>query len=337
MSEKITQTKMMQVLDWAYDKSVQGIPGFDSAEELAKNYMKSDDLVACSNSLIRWQNAKTGTTGFISGLGGVITMPVAIPASIASLLYVQIRMVAAIAHMGGYDLRDDRVRSFVYVCLTGSAAKDIMKEAGINFGTRLTISMIKKIPGTVATKINQKVGFRLVTKFGSKGVINLGKMVPLVGGVIGGTFDSVSTNIVGNVARRTFIEQFSIENMVEDQKNSSTLSEEVVVEKVDYVAGQEKTGGSGDESEPLDEMDEKLVLNGFSPKLQKLWVKSVGPVSEYALNDEGVFRNLAKVVYVGLPVSMKSLVRETVFIDWCYEKRRIFTNENVMDDVSEGE
>lgn len=233
MSEKLTQTKMMQVLDWTYDKAIQGIPGFDSAQELAESYMKSNDLVACSNSLIRWQNAKTGTTGFVSGLGGVITMPVAIPASVASLLYVQIRMVAAIAHMGGYDLRDDRVRSFVYVCLTGSAAKDIIKEAGINIGTRLTISMIKKIPGTVTTRINQKVGFRLVTKFGSKGVINLGKMVPLVGGVIGGTFDSISTNIVGNVARKTFIEQATVEDVGKNQQHDATMSEDIIVEEND--------------------------------------------------------------------------------------------------------
>lgn len=31
-------------------------------------------------------------------------------------------------------------------------------------------------------------------------------MIPIVGGIIEGTFDSVSTNIVGNVARKTFIE-----------------------------------------------------------------------------------------------------------------------------------
>ncbi|EPH0759880.1 hypothetical protein L9F62_005202 [Klebsiella pneumoniae] len=35
---------------------------------------------------------------------------------------------------------------------------------------------------------------------------SLGKMIPLVGGVIGGTFDGVSTNLVGNIARKTFIE-----------------------------------------------------------------------------------------------------------------------------------
>lgn len=34
------------------------------------------------------------------------------------------------------------------------------------------MSMVKKIPGTVITKINQKIGFRFLTKFGSKGLIN---------------------------------------------------------------------------------------------------------------------------------------------------------------------
>lgn len=226
MSEKLTQSKMMQAIDWTYDKAIEGIPGFDSAQELAENYKKSDDLVACANSLIRWQNAKTGTTGFISGLGGVITMPVSIPASIASVLYVQIRMVAAIAYMGGYDVRDDRVRSLVYVCLTGSAANDIIKEAGINIGTRLSIGMIKKIPGSVLTKINQKVGFRLFTKFGSKGAVNLGKMVPLIGGVVGGAFDSISTNVVGNVARATFIESLSNEFDAEEEFPGETYEDE---------------------------------------------------------------------------------------------------------------
>lgn len=34
-------------------------------------------------------------------------------------------------------------------------------------------NVIKKIPGAVLTKINQKVGFRLFTKMGEKGDINI--------------------------------------------------------------------------------------------------------------------------------------------------------------------
>lgn len=92
-----------------------------------------------------------------------------------------------------------------YACLTGNAAKDILKDVGIVVGRKLTENAIKNISGKTITKINQAVGFRLFTKFGQKGAINFGKAVPLIGGIIGATFDSVTTNIVGNIARDTFI------------------------------------------------------------------------------------------------------------------------------------
>ncbi len=43
-----------------------------------------------------------------------------------------------------------------------------------------------------------------MTKFGTKGVINLGKMVPIVGGIVGGGVNLFSTNKIGNIARDTF-------------------------------------------------------------------------------------------------------------------------------------
>lgn len=206
MANDLTESKMMQVLDWAYDKAVNGVAGLDSASELAADYMsQGGSRIEQANSLIRWQNTKAATSGFISGLGGVITMPVAIPANIASVMYVQIRMIAAIAYMGGHNLKNDRVKSLVYACLTGNAAKDILKDVGIVVGKKMTESAIKNISGKTITAINQKVGFRLLTKFGEKGVVNLGKAVPLIGGIIGGTIDSMATNTIGNIARDTFL------------------------------------------------------------------------------------------------------------------------------------
>ncbi|MGL4749783.1 MAG: EcsC family protein [Shewanella sp.] len=206
MSNELSESKVMQALDWAYDKAINGVSGLDSASELADSYMKTNSSpVDMANSLIRWQNTKAGTSGFLSGLGGIITMPVTIPANIASVMYVQIRMIAAIAHIGGHDIKDDRVKTLVYACLTGNATKDIIKDAGIVIGTKLTTNAIKNISGKTLIEINKKVGFRLFTKFGEKGVINLGKAVPLVGGIIGGSMDSIATNTIGNIARDTFI------------------------------------------------------------------------------------------------------------------------------------
>jgi hypothetical protein len=208
----LTHDTMMTALDWSYDKALNGgIPGMDTATELADNYLKKKgSLEEQVNSLIRWQNSKSAASGFLTGLGGIITLPVAIPANIASVLLVQIRMVSAIAHMGGYNLKDDEVKSFVYLCLAGNGAKEIAKNTGIVIGQKLAINGIKKIPSAVITKINQAVGFRLLTKFGEKGAINLGKAVPLVGGVIGGTVDAITTNIIGGVAQNIFIEKDNI-------------------------------------------------------------------------------------------------------------------------------
>lgn len=206
MGQDLTQNKIMELLDWSYEKAINGVTGLDSATELAESYLKNDESkVDQVNSLIRWQNTKAATSGFVTGLGGIITLPVAIPANIASVIFVQIRMIAAIAHIGGFDLKDDQVKTMVYACLTGNTAKEILKEVGIEIGKKVATNAIKGISGKTLTAINQKVGFRLLTKFGEKGVINLGKTVPFIGGIIGGTVDSITTNTVGNAARDTFI------------------------------------------------------------------------------------------------------------------------------------
>ncbi|QFK73257.1 EcsC family protein [Pradoshia sp. D12] len=199
----------MNALDWSYDKAINGgIAGMDTAIELAESYLqKSGTLDQKVQSLINWQNTKSATSGFLTGVGGLITLPVAVPANITSVIFVQMRMVAAIAHMGGYDLKDDQVKTFVYVCLAGNGAKDILKNTGIQIGRKLAVTGIKKIPFEVIKKINHAVGFRLLTKFGEKGVINLSKMVPVAGGIIGGTVDAFATNTIGNLAKKMFIQE----------------------------------------------------------------------------------------------------------------------------------
>ncbi len=206
MPKKPTHSIVLQALDLAYEKAIQGLPGMDSAEELARSYLKQEGtLTERANSMIRWQNAKAGSSGFITGLGGFATLPVAIPANLMSVLYFQVRMIAAIAYMGGHDIRDDRVKSMIYVCLAGNMAKDILQEIGISIGTKLTAQMIGRISESAIIAINRKVGFLLLSKTGGRGVVNLGKAIPLAGGVIGGSIDVFATNLIGNVARNAFI------------------------------------------------------------------------------------------------------------------------------------
>lgn len=218
--ENEKSTKMLKVLDWAYEKSLNGIPGVsDPIEVFASSYTKgAGTTVQNVNSLIRWQISKTTTSGFLTGLGGLITLPVAIPADISTGIYVHMRMIAAIAHIGGYDIKDDKVKSLIYLCLVGESVKDILKDGGIVIGSKLAMSSLKSVSGKTLTKINRMVGFRLVTKFGEKGAVNLIKFIPVAGGIIGGTVNAIGTNTIGNLARKTFIENN------DSQHNSTTYT-----------------------------------------------------------------------------------------------------------------
>ena len=82
----------------------------------------------------------------------------------------------------------------------------------IKIGEKSLEAAIKKIPGAALAKINQKIGFRLLTKFGEKGVINLGKVIPVVGGVIGGGMDVASTIVIAKNSIKMFIDGEDLDN-----------------------------------------------------------------------------------------------------------------------------
>ena len=202
-----TQEQVMQLLDKLYAQCLDGIPKVSPPiSELANDYLeKHGSVYTAANSFVDYQVAKCTTSGFLTGIGGLITLPVAIPANISSVLYVQMRMIACLAYMGGYDVGSDQVQTLVYACLAGVAVNQLLKQAGIQFGNKFAVAMVRKIPGSVLTKINQKIGFRFITKFGSTGIINLGKAIPFVGGVIGGGMDFVETRVIADRAYKLFI------------------------------------------------------------------------------------------------------------------------------------
>jgi uncharacterized protein (DUF697 family) len=196
---------LMAALDWAYDKAVNGIPNLDRAEDLAESYLNSAQSAdAAIDGLISWQVGKASIAGFLSGLGGVITLPIAVPANLLSVLWIQIRMIAAIAHIRGFDIRSDQVKTLVLGCLAGSSVADVMKDVGINVGSKLTQQAISKISGSTLMRVNQAIGFKLLTKAGTSGVVNLSKIIPFIGGVIGGAIDGGVTSAIGAAAKSTF-------------------------------------------------------------------------------------------------------------------------------------
>lgn len=201
------ESKALQVANWLTEKAVGGVGPLSSAEELALEYLNDSSYESNDkrvDSLIKWETSKNFSTGFITGLGGFATLPVAIPASLGASWVLQARMAAAIARIYGHDLNEDRVKTLILCVIIGQDIKEVCKQVGIKIGTKLTYVAIRKLPGEVLKRINQAVGFRLLTKAGEKGIINLTKLVPVVGSVVGGTFDAVTCGITAKAAREAF-------------------------------------------------------------------------------------------------------------------------------------
>lgn len=244
----ITEEQMVEILNTLYVKSVNGIPKVSlPVDDLVEDYInKNSNVEDAAKSLINNSIVKCGTSGFVTGFGGFFSMIATLPANITSVMYVQLRMCCAIAKMGGYDIHSDQVQTLIYACLTGSAVGDILKQAGIKFANKFGTAMVKKIPGKTLTAINRKVGFRFVTKFGEKGIINLGKVVPVLGAFVGGGMDVASTRLIGYNAYKIFIkgeiptakemeEELSKEDVIEvefEDIDSKTIEEAINSDEV---------------------------------------------------------------------------------------------------------
>jgi EcsC protein family len=192
-------------LEWIADAGINGLGILPSAEHVAADHLcKAASVEDAIDSVIAWRTTYAAGTGFITGLGGIAAMPITIPAGLAASYALGANTAAAVAYLRGYDIHSEQVRTAILLCLIGEAGEEILKTAGIAIGTKVFRNMIKQIPGKVLIEINKKVGFRLITKAGEKGVINLMKLVPLVGGVVGGTFDGIFVNSCGKTAKNIF-------------------------------------------------------------------------------------------------------------------------------------
>ncbi|MBF0407465.1 MAG: EcsC family protein [Candidatus Riflebacteria bacterium] len=208
--------KALQLVNLIVDSAIDGLPRFKSSGELANDYL--EDASYSSNdarvsSLINWEASKNFSTGFITGLGGLMTLPASVPSSILASWVIQARLAGAIAAIYGHDLHGDTVRTLVVASLLGDAFKEVLKESGVRYTIMYTSRAIMSIPNTLLLSINQKVGFILLSKFGNQGLINLFRFIPVAGGVFAGTLDASACKAVGLTAKSLFRRKSLLENL----------------------------------------------------------------------------------------------------------------------------
>ena len=132
------QDSILKILDSLYAQSLNGIPLISpTIEDFASDYLdKHPNPRVAAKSMLKHQLVKCTTSGFLTGFGGFITLPITIPANISSVLYVQMRMIACTAYIGGYDLNSDQVQTFIYACLAGVSVNSLVKKTAASGSLR---------------------------------------------------------------------------------------------------------------------------------------------------------------------------------------------------------
>ena len=204
---KTNKINTAKVLNNIYNLAVTGNGSFgNSIQELADEYVERYGRTEKAiDKMVSNQRLKCTATGFVTGLGGLVTLPITIPADLASSLYIEIRMIAAVAAIRGYDINSDEVKTLVYLCIVGNSVGDVLKQAGLKSLTNYSAKvLIPKISKAVAAKVAENVGNKLLLKTSTKVLPKLGKMVPVVGGVLSGAYNYAEVSAYAKVAKNRF-------------------------------------------------------------------------------------------------------------------------------------
>lgn len=196
-----------KVLNNIYNLAVTGNGSFgNSIQELADEYVERYGRTEKAiDKMVSNQRLKCTATGFVTGLGGLVTLPITIPADLASSLYIEIRMIASVAAIRGYDINSDEVKTLVYLCIVGNSVGDVLKQAGLKSLTNYSAKvLIPKISNAIAAKVAENVGNKLLLKTSTKVLPKLGKLVPVIGGVVSGAYNYAEVSAYAKVAKNRF-------------------------------------------------------------------------------------------------------------------------------------
>jgi hypothetical protein len=195
-----------KVLQPILDVGIEGRGPLPSAQQVADQArLKSGSVDEAVDHVIRIHLAMAGTGGFVTGFGGFVTMPIALPVNVAEFYFVATRMTAAIAALRGYDLSQQHIRTAVLLALVGADAEDIIRKAGIASPTGRLIDMAaQQLPGPALMMVNKAIAFRLIGTVGRSTFGRLGRGLPFVGGGVSAAFDTYMLKRIADHAKGEF-------------------------------------------------------------------------------------------------------------------------------------
>ncbi|MEM7584469.1 MAG: hypothetical protein AAF560_13860 [Acidobacteriota bacterium] len=146
------------------------LPGLEKLVEQTRSKHPELDRDALAKRLIQRQANRAGLVGFVTGVGGLPTLPIAVPIDIAATIKLQSNLVHMLRiNHGDHGGAEEMSEASLWMITTGG--QEIVAASG---------AMVRK----------------LVVGFLSKSLL---KFLPLIGGVVGFALNWVSTQTLGRL------------------------------------------------------------------------------------------------------------------------------------------
>lgn len=188
LTENLSADVFHQILDLA----ITGKGKLPGAKATAKQQLeKSGEPEAAIRSIVNQHLALAGGQGFATNWGGFFVSIITIPANLSAAAFVQARMVAAIAHLRGYELSDPRVRTAILMVMLGPSAGAALVTKGILPTSPLAVATAPVFDEQLDGAVSKVLLERAFNAVGGKRLgVMLAKGIPFVGGGVGAAVDA---------------------------------------------------------------------------------------------------------------------------------------------------
>jgi hypothetical protein len=192
----------------ALDRAIHGVGPLPPASRAADKQLaeQDGDVERAVHELIENHVRYAGAQGFVTNLGGLVTAALTIPANITGLALIQCRMVAGIAHLRGYDLEDPRTRNAILVSILGEDAVNALVKRRKLPAPPMALATAPQHDPNLDAIVSVEVGTDLISRVAGKRLATqVGRRVPVIGGLVGMGADGFVTWRIGRYAERELL------------------------------------------------------------------------------------------------------------------------------------
>ncbi|MTD15238.1 hypothetical protein GIS00_14950 [Nakamurella sp. YIM 132087] len=186
------------------ERAIDGVPGIPGAAKSADAKLKAagGEAGKAIESLTTMHVRLAAAEGFLTNVGGLVSVAIGIPANIAGIALLQCHLAAGILHLRGYALDQPGTRDAALLCLLSDDNLKALSKKLKRPVDAVTLASVGTDP-VLGEAISRAVTAELIAAAGGKRLASfVARRIPLLGGAVGGIGDAWSTRRIGKTAAR---------------------------------------------------------------------------------------------------------------------------------------